>query len=308
MNKLPVLVITYNRADSLLRTLEPILDYLPVRLYIASDGPKQSDQDVMAVNEVRKILEHSKWTIPTSQLLHRENLGTGPAVERAIDWFFENEESGVILEDDCVASPDFFKLAAHFLERFEHDSRVWGFTGSNTARARFSGSYGFVGQPLIWGWGTWADRWKQHDRKMTDLREISPNLHQARWPSRAHEIAFSRHLKSIIEHGFPDTWDYQWAWTVMKNEGLWGVASGNLIENIGFGSSSTNKHPQSFAQSFDDGLSEINDPEDISISHDAEWLVLQKIHGVLRPLWLNYPVNAARKVRNYFTSARATHG
>ncbi len=39
-------------------------------------------------------------------------------MKAAIDWFFENEEAGIILEDDCHPSQDFFRFQDEMLDRY----------------------------------------------------------------------------------------------------------------------------------------------------------------------------------------------
>ena len=48
------------------------------------------------------------WDCEVKTLFRDKNLGCKYAVSSAIDWFFENEEMGIILEDDCLPSQSFF--------------------------------------------------------------------------------------------------------------------------------------------------------------------------------------------------------
>ena len=43
-----------------------------------------------------------------SAQISESNLGCKVGVVRAINWFFNNVQEGIILEDDNVAHPDFF--------------------------------------------------------------------------------------------------------------------------------------------------------------------------------------------------------
>jgi len=52
------------------------------------------------------------------------NQGCRLGVSRAITWFFEQVEEGIMLEDDCLPHPDFFSYCTTLLERYRHDSRV----------------------------------------------------------------------------------------------------------------------------------------------------------------------------------------
>lgn len=294
MAKLPVLVLAYNRPDFTRGLMEKLEAYAPVRLYVACDGPRlERSEDSAKVAEVRRILSSPNWETSVFTRFPEENLGLREAVRGAIDWFFENEEEGIILEDDCWPHPDFFRIAEHVISKYERDDRVWGMTGSNVAGVRFSGeaSYGFLGQPLIWGWASWANRWKQHDPTLGDYRSLGTGQRNALWPSPLHKLAIKRHLDSMVRWGVPNTWDYPWAWTVMSRRGLWVVPAVNLIENVGIGPWSTNTKKSKFPAAPVRHLeSNIRDPREKTVDLDAEESALYSIHGLSRPLWTNYPI------------------
>ena len=302
--KLPVLLLGYNRPDFTRDIMIRLAEYAPDRLYIACDGPNSSkpgDRDL--VLQVREHLKGPAWPCTVHKRFLNENVGPRQAVGTAIDWFFTQETKGVILEDDCMPHVDFFKLADHILHRYRNDKKIWGVTGSNTTRVDFRGeaSYGFVGHPLTWGWASWRDRWSERD---ADLQTYSMNrstVGEGGFPSRAHQIAFSRHLDSIVECGVPDAWDYPWAWTVMRHGGLWAVAQRNLVKNVGFRYDSTNTTTSRLMGGPLENLEEVIDPIQVILDHEAESVILRKIHGLLYPLWLNHPVNLLKLVKRRIT-------
>lgn len=51
----------------------------------------------------------------------------------AINWFFENEESGIILEDDSMPCTAFFDFSAKMLYKYRSNQKVWMIGGSNYA-------------------------------------------------------------------------------------------------------------------------------------------------------------------------------
>ena len=48
-----------------------------------------------------------------------------------LDWVFEQVETAIILEDDCIPHEDFFPYCDALLERYATDERVWVITGNN---------------------------------------------------------------------------------------------------------------------------------------------------------------------------------
>ena len=133
MNK-PLLLLLFNRPDltaSLLQIIESIFDR---RIYIAIDGPRPgSQEDTSLCREVTRIVDRfsEKRLIPCRMLIQSENLGCGPGVKAALDWFFENDESGIILEDDCHPHTDFFRFQDEMLERYRDDDSVFMVSGSS---------------------------------------------------------------------------------------------------------------------------------------------------------------------------------
>jgi len=99
--KTPVLFLVFNRLDTTKQVFEAIRRAKPPRLYVAADGPRDSkpdeDNKVKAVRDY--VIGHIDWDCEVKTLFREKNLGCKYAVSGSIDWFFENEEMGIILED-----------------------------------------------------------------------------------------------------------------------------------------------------------------------------------------------------------------
>ena len=92
------------------------------RFYVAADGPRvDKPGEAEKVEQVRRIATQVDWDCEVKTLFRDKNLGCGKAVSSAIDWFFENEEEGIILEGDCLPSQSFFWFCEELLERYRGD-------------------------------------------------------------------------------------------------------------------------------------------------------------------------------------------
>ncbi len=121
LNK-PVLFIVFNRPDTTLKVFESIRKAKPKKLYIACDGPRDSnDADVEKIKKVREICKGIDWTCELKTRFRKKNLGCKYAVSSAINWFFENEEEGIILEDDTLPSNSFFEFCSYFLDYYRDE-------------------------------------------------------------------------------------------------------------------------------------------------------------------------------------------
>jgi hypothetical protein len=239
----PVLFLVFNRLETTRRVFEAIRQAKPPRLYIAADGPRSHRPEESArVKEVRDhILNSVDWPCDVKTLFREENLGCGKAVAGGISWFFEHEDQGIILEDDCLPSPSFFPFCEVLLEQFADDRSVAGITGDfrPVDGGQAPDRYGRIRYPLIWGWASWRRVWKLYDPTMAGWKGDATSL--ARLAKAPHATQrYFEHEFGRTKRGELDTWDYQFTHTVLK-QGLDFIHPHvNLISNLGFAGPATN--------------------------------------------------------------------
>jgi hypothetical protein len=237
-----VLLITYKRLDTTKKVFEAIKKSKPKNIYISSNCGKNKEE-VKKVIEVRAYLEENiDWECKVSKLYRTKHLSAKLSISGAIDWFFENEEMGIILEDDCLPNQSFFWFCEELLERYKDDMRIWHVAGNNfhfgwkrddDYSYYFGGIYG-----SIWGWASWRNRWNKYDVEMKHYDEVThkkylENCYGGSEAVKARIVDFED-----IKEGL-DTWDYQWVYTRWINNGLTIVPIVNLVKNLGFGEHAT---------------------------------------------------------------------
>lgn len=241
----PVLLIIFNRADTTKLVFEAIRKARPPRLYVAADGPRPhvaSDQQKCA--EARKIVERVDWPCEVKTLFHDKNLNCGKAPSTAMSWFFENEEQGIILEDDCLPSQSFFRYCQELLEKYRDDSRIMHIGGNNFLggwRNDPDYSYYFSRSGHIWGWATWRRAWQTFDFDIllyTKLKQRGFFDHFFLNPLEK-VYRLRKFDKTVANRGKVDWWDYQWDFARFSNSGLAVVPNKNLVKNLGFGEGAT---------------------------------------------------------------------
>lgn len=242
-----VLLLVFNRPEVTHRVFEAIRSAKPARLYVAADGPRADRPAEAAKCEAaRAIASRVDWPCEVRTLFRKENLGCKRAVSSAIDWFFEHEEQGIILEDDCLPSQSFFWFCQQLLERYRNDSRVWQIAGTAFLERELDAprecSYFFSRYGPVWGWASWRRVWRHADPDLAQWREMraEPNLRSA-YPDRA-ERAARRKLGDRLFAGEIDTWDYQWGMIKNFQSGLSVIPRRSLIVNLGFGPEATHTH------------------------------------------------------------------
>ena len=237
----PVLVTLYNRPNITRRLFRALEEVQPNRLFVASDGPVNDGNSAKLVSEVREIVATSvTWECEVKTLYNNTNLGCRVGMVTALDWFFSQVPEGVILEDDCIPHPNFFTFAEAFMDRYRDDKRVWGFSGDNSMglpKIHRGRSLLFTRYPLIWGWASWADRWKEFDRNLENFEHRDGA--SLNWNNALERLVFEPRLTEAAKNSEYDAWGIFLSWTVLSNQGLWGVSTQNLISNIGFGEDAT---------------------------------------------------------------------
>ena len=238
-----VLFLVFNRLDTTKQVFEAIRQAKPPRLYVAADGARANKEgEAEKVQAVRDyIMQKIDWECEVKTLFRDQNLGCKYAVSGAITWFFENEEHGIILEDDCLPSQSFFWYCEELLERYKDDLRVWHISGDNFQNdiTRGNNSYYFSKFNHIWGWATWANRWQHYDVEMISYKHFKHNNLMKNLVSSSDEQSYWNNIFDAVSSGTIDTWDYQWTYTVWSNSGLSILPNDNLISNIGFGPGAT---------------------------------------------------------------------
>jgi hypothetical protein len=227
--------------------MEAIRAARPLRLYVAADGPGDRQDDAERCATARQIATDVDWPCRLHTLFRDQNLGCGRAVSSAIDWFFESEEEGIILEDDCLPSADFFPFCGELLPRFRSENRVMAICGSCYTKSTFNAveSYYVSYYPDIWGWATWRRAWQLYDRDLSRWPKFkqSGGLRSAFDGSPWHETMWSSSFDQTAA-GEIDTWDYQWIYTVIEQGGLACYPTRNLVSNLGWGPEATHTKGQ----------------------------------------------------------------
>jgi hypothetical protein len=233
----PVVIVAFNRPDTVLRLINCLRPIKPKNIYLIVDGPrKERVDDYENCKKVISLLESIEWPCNINRNYSPVNLGCRNRFNSGLDWVFSNVESAIILEDDCLPHPDFFPYCEELLDLYKNDGRLWMISGNNFQSENWRGdsSYYFSRYTHIWGWATWRRAWIKNDQELTFWPSWQgTNDWKSFWPSKNEasyweEIMNATHAKRI------DTWDYAWMASMWKNFALAIVPNVNMISNIGF--------------------------------------------------------------------------
>lgn len=239
----PVVLLVFNRPAETERVFAAIREARPLRLLIVADGPRANRvDDIARCTEVRRIVEQVDWPCEVLKNYSEINLGCGVRPATGITWVFEQVEEAIILEDDCVPHPTFFRYCQELLEKYRDDERIMHIAGNNSFIESEKGEYSYYFSlfPHCWGWASWRRAWRCFDFDMKLLPEIvtggwldcilSDKDHAKFWKYKFMEV-HGPNKKHI--------WDYQWTFACWINSGLSILPRQRLISNIGFGAEAT---------------------------------------------------------------------
>jgi hypothetical protein len=273
----PILVIAYKRPNELLQVISSLSRIKPEKLYFAFDGAKNG-AEIGFCQETQDKLSFVNWKCSIKTDISNKNLGCKKRVSTAIDWFFKHETEGIILEDDTLPGESFFYYCEQLLQIYRNNINIHHISGNNFLPNDwdYSGDYYFSNIPHVWGWATWRRAWKNYDAEMLDYPENFERIF-------SRKNVFSKPSKLMIQYYFDktfkgqiNTWDFQWFYALLKNNGKAINPRVNLVKNIGFNDSATHTNKKNqFSQSKISILNINKHPADESIDSTADRYILE---------------------------------
>ncbi len=287
----PVLFLIFTRAETAQRVFERIREQKPKYLYVGADGPREDvPADAEKCRRTREILNRIDWDCEVKTLFREKNLGCRNNMAQTISWFFDQVEEGIILEEDCLPDPNFFRYCEELLEYYRNDQRIMHIGGVNFQFGipRGKGSYYYSQVPHIWGWASWKRAWKYYDVNIPSYREVIEENRRKFFRHAEMNSHFEPIFRSVYADNF-DTWDAQWTYTVNAQHGLAVLPNVNLISNIGFAPDAL--HTKNVGSPYDNipaGQMEfpLIHPTEMTVDEEADLLtVLQEVASRSIPRW-----------------------
>lgn len=238
------LLLCHVRSSRLATTLSLLRQFGIQRVYVSVDGPR-NDLDKQNQLLIFQIIETMSRNFQQFEIrAHSKNLGIGVAVISALDWFFGQEERGVIIEDDLEFNLDFLRFAEEGLNRFKDNSEVWMISGSRLIpksheNAGLKGRTLAANYPIIWGWASWSSRWKEMLNGI-----LNPPIPKSALPRSVKYFWLKGHER--VRKGIVDTWDIPLAASMRFLGKKTIIPPVNLVSNKGFDEFASNEMHQGF--------------------------------------------------------------
>jgi hypothetical protein len=239
----PVGFIVFHRPELTDRVFAEIAKARPPKLLVAADAPRADRPgEAEDCRAVRAIVERVDWPCEVLTDYAKQHLGCGLRESSAMDWFFEQAEEVIILEDDTLPNQSFFRFCEELLERYRDDERVMAIGGNNFLGNRGVSpySYYFSRYVMSWGWASWRRAWRYYDYEI----KLWPALRKTGWLNSIFDDRRASTYWADIFDRVPDhdTWDYQFLFACWTQHGLSIVPDVNLVSNIGYGVKAAHTH------------------------------------------------------------------
>lgn len=266
--KTPVLLLLFNRPKRTEKLISALRIVKPSKIYVVADGPRENRPlDKVKCAEVKSQIELIDWSCEIKKLYRNENLGCAQSVSTGINWFFDQEKEGIILEDDCFPNKSFFMFCEYHLNKYRNNDAIMHISGNNFqfGHQRSSGSYYFSRHTYVWGWATWRRAWKFFDLK------IKPKTYE----KIKNKKGFNTLPQNLIKYSMRqliDSWAVPWLVSIFKQGGLSIVPEKNLVMNTGFSEGTHMKDgaPYYYKYINHGSIKKIKDPSPLKIKPNVE--------------------------------------
>ncbi|MBD2254575.1 glycosyltransferase family 2 protein [Nostoc parmelioides] len=227
----PVAFFIFNRPDLTAQVFEAIRQAKPHKLLVVADGARFPEEEEKCL-KTRQVIKNVDWDCEVLTNFSDTNLGCKYRVSSGLDWVFSQVEKAIILEDDCLPEPSFFAFCEELLEYYYNHEQIMHLAGTNLIpQPHLNTSFLFSRLVPIWGWATWRRAWNHYDIEMklwNKYKTENDIYYFGKQANNVYNVFESNYLNQI------DSWDGQWAFNCVANQGLTIIPKINLIKNIGF--------------------------------------------------------------------------
>ena len=116
INKLPVLILAYNRFEKFNRCVNNLYKQGIKEIFVSIDGPLNFE-DLRQQNMIFQFCKNNTLKLNLNINYLEKNYGCRIGPLKGITWFFEKNQFGVVLEDDVIVSKKCMELFLKLLKK-----------------------------------------------------------------------------------------------------------------------------------------------------------------------------------------------
>ena len=241
---MPVLLILGDPSQLPVATIRILRKVGAKRLYVAVIGSPSGASDRGIPGGQFGLDEIADWPCDLKTRFFPEHCGPEYSTCKAISWFFEMEELGIIMNEESVPSPEFFGFCEWGLKTYLGRSEIWQINSCPTgAPSNTLGEAPAAVTPFAdtGCWATWRDRWRSFNANPFYIADTA-NRTSAGWPLSRTARLNLLHQVDNLQSGV-GTWETLWQVTILNASGLalcpacdpGGLSSGDSVEHSATG-------------------------------------------------------------------------
>ncbi len=175
-------------------------------------------------------------------MLSEINKGCARSIIDGVTYVVNKHGRVIVVEDDILTIPQFLQYMNDALDFYVSDHRIWSVGGMNIdikLPEEYTQKHDLylIHRGCSWGWGTWADRWKDIDWEVKDAERFFSSKKMMQRFDRGGE-GMAQMLRDQLE-GKIDAWDIVWDYHVFKHDGYGLRPVKSFTQNIGMDGSGT---------------------------------------------------------------------
>ena len=235
--KTPIVFLIFNRPELTAKVFEVIRQAKPPMLLVVADGPRpERVNEVKKCEQTRAVIDGVDWNCQVLTNYSDINLGCAKRVSSGLNWVFETVESAIILEDDCLPDPTFFRYCEELLDYYHQEERVMSIGGTNFkfGQKPTEYSYYYSGFHDCWGWATWRRAWQYFDFEMKRWPKLRDGDFLTQKLPHKRAVQYWKQEFQDTYEGRINSWFYRWLLSCWVQNGLAIRPNVNLVSNLGF--------------------------------------------------------------------------
>lgn len=235
----PIVLFVYNRPWHTQQTVEALQCCelaADSDLFIFADGPKldASEEQKNKISEVRNYIHTIQGFANIFIEEAEKNKGLANSVISGVSKVIKKYGKAIVVEDDIVAHPFFLRFINEALDFYRDDKKIYSIGGFNYGfpfSPKYTKDIYIVHRAESWGWGTWADRWKDVDWNINDAQSFFNSKRKQKRFNRGGDD-MSGMLREQLE-GKIDSWAIRWDYHLYKHNAFCLRPVKTLACNIG---------------------------------------------------------------------------
>ena len=247
-NKIPVVIVLYNRPIHTLKLFQSILDtkkFNNFSFFAYCDGPRNSS-DQANIDAIKKILKNFKSKLNLKYFFRKKNIGLIKNITKSINSVLKKYDSIIVLEDDLILNKNFFIFMQKAMRKFSKSKKIFQISGYSYPVNNNKNHY-FLSLSSCWGWGITKKNWYNFLKFFNDkelLFDSYKKINQSKILRQSFNYNNTYDYFSMLKNFFNrkvNSWGIIFYLYLFINKKLTVFPSSSLVKNNGFDGSGNHK-------------------------------------------------------------------